>query len=55
MRGAFRVRRGADIENARILLVDDVLTTGATMQSATRVLLANGADAVDWWVAARTP
>jgi len=44
-----------DVTGLHIALVDDVLTTGATMQSATRVLLANGADAVEWWVAARTP
>ena len=44
-----------DVTGLYIALVDDVLTTGATMQSATRVLLANGADAVEWWVAARTP
>lgn len=44
-----------DVTGLHIALVDDVLTTGATMQSATRVLLANGAAAVEWWVAARTP
>ncbi len=44
-----------NVTGLHIALVDDVLTTGATMQSATRVLLANGAAAVEWWVAARTP
>ncbi len=44
-----------DVTGLHIALVDDVLTTGATLQSATRVLLANGASAVEWWVAARTP
>jgi len=44
-----------DVTDLHIAMVDDVLTTGATMQSATRILLANGAAAVEWWVAARTP
>lgn len=50
-----RAFAASDVTGLHIALVDDVLTTGATMQSATRVLLANGAAAVEWWVAARTP
>ena len=43
------------VDGQYIALVDDVLTTGATLQSATRALLVAGATAVEWWVAARTP
>ena len=43
VRGAFAVRRGADVDGAGVLLVDDVTTTGATVNEAARVLLAAGA------------
>lgn len=38
VRDAFRVRRGYDLRGATVLLVDDVLTTGATAHEAARVL-----------------
>jgi predicted amidophosphoribosyltransferase len=41
--GAFAVRRGADPAGLRVLLVDDVVTTGATLAEAARVLQAAGA------------
>jgi ComF family protein len=49
VRAAFAVPRPARlaIEGRRILLVDDVLTTGATVASATKALLKGGASAVD--------
>lgn len=43
----FRIRRGAkSVAQARVLLVDDVLTTGKTARSATRVLQRLGASEV---------
>ncbi len=53
VRGAFRATVGYDLGAARVLLVDDVLTTGATCSEAAKVLLASGASSVDVVVAAR--
>jgi ComF family protein len=50
---AFRVRRPALVQGARVLLIDDVLTTGSTVEACTRALLAAGARAVDVLVLAR--
>jgi predicted amidophosphoribosyltransferase len=38
-----------------VVLVDDVMTTGATVSEAARVLLRAGAARVHVWVVARTP
>ena len=43
VRGAFAVRRGRDVKGKRIVLVDDVLTTGATVEECARVLRRAGA------------
>ncbi len=49
MRGAFAVPHPPSVEGREILLVDDVLTTGATAAECARVLLRAGASRV--WVA----
>jgi len=41
--GAFSLRSEVDIKNKKILLVDDVITTGVTLREATKVLKRNGA------------
>lgn len=46
VRGAFAASRRYDISGAKILLVDDVITTGATCDSAAQALLEAGAAAV---------
>ena len=51
--GAFSAGSGANLMGARVLLVDDVLTTGATANAASRVLLAAGAGSVSVAVLAR--
>lgn len=53
VRGAFVVRRGYDLEGLRVLLVDDVLTTGATCSEAAKMLKQAGATAVAAAVVAR--
>ncbi len=57
VRGAFAIepRRRAALGGQDVALVDDVMTTGATVAEAARVLLAAGAASVQVWVLARTP
>ena len=52
MRGAFTATRRFD--GQRVALVDDVMTTGATLHAAARALRHAGAAGVDVWVVART-
>ncbi len=46
VRGAFRVRKHHDLPGARLLLVDDIMTTGATVNEASKALTRSGAAAV---------
>ena len=54
VRGAFAVRAGSPLP-AHVALVDDVMTTGATVRECARTLLAAGVRRVDVWVMARAP
>ncbi len=53
VQGAFRVAEGTAVRGRKILLVDDVLTSGATANAASRALLKAGAANVDVLVFAR--
>ena len=56
VRGAFRLRAGREGEVAgrTVLLIDDVLTTGATASACARALKAAGADQIAVLTLART-
>lgn len=53
LRNAFRLRAGYDLRDSRVLLVDDVLTTGATCSAAAETLKRAGARSVAVAVLAR--
>lgn len=52
LRGAFEVRGPIP---ARVALIDDVMTTGATVEELSRLLRKRGAESIEVWALARTP
>ncbi|WP_374437134.1 ComF family protein [Inhella sp.] len=55
LRGAFALAAGAPVRDGHWVIVDDVLTTGATVAALAQELLRHGAASVQAWVVARTP
>ena len=54
VRSAFALKPGKSVQGRKIVLVDDVLTTGATVEECARVLKRAGADRVDALALARS-
>ncbi|MFV0626855.1 MAG: ComF family protein [Alphaproteobacteria bacterium] len=54
VRGVFEVKYPEKIRDKRILLIDDVYTTGSTMKECAKALLKAGAKSVDFLTVART-
>ena len=46
LRGAFEVRQPAAVRDRHLILIDDVFTTGSTIEECARVLQAAGAASV---------
>ena len=53
VRGAFAARPGSRVDNSRVLLLDDVMTTGATLDACARALRQAGARSVAGLTVAR--
>ncbi len=53
LRNAFRLRKNTSVRELRVLLIDDILTTGSTLSECARVLKAGGALSVHAATAAR--
>ncbi len=53
--GVFAIKNGQQISGKRVLLVDDLFTTGYTAQEATRLLVKSSAKEVVFFALARTP
>ncbi len=53
VRGAFGIRKKNALDGKRVLLVDDVFTTGATLNECSKVLKKNGAQRIEVFTLAR--
>ncbi len=53
LRGAFSI--SGDLRGRHVALLDDVITTGATLTELSRLLIQHGVDRIDLWALARTP
>ena len=54
IKNAFAIKNTNKIKNKRIVLIDDVMTTGATLSECAKILIRAGAKSVDTLTVART-
>ena len=54
VRGSFRIKKAALIKNKAVLLIDDVFTTGATVNECSKVIKKAGAGSVEAFTLARS-
>jgi ComF family protein len=54
VKNVYRLAKGCSVTGKRILLVDDILTTGSTLSACAKVLLEGGAERVDCAALARS-
>ena len=54
VKGVFAVKRPADIAGKRVLLIDDVFTTGSTLSESAQALMDAGAASVCAYTLARS-
>lgn len=53
--GAFSLARGAEVKGKKYILIDDIVTSGATMKACQSILLAHGASAAFVLSVSKTP
>ncbi len=53
LRGAFEVKDASNLKDKRVLLIDDVLTTGSTLKECTEAILKSKPKSVDWLTVTR--
>jgi ComF family protein len=54
IKGVFKVNLAENVKNKRIAIVDDVMTTGASLNELAKTLKQAGASHVECWIVART-
>ncbi len=52
--GAFKLKESGEVSGKNILLIDDIVTTGSTVNECARILKENGAERVDFFTIARS-
>ena len=55
LKGAFRAKNASEVKGSRIVLVDDVFTTGSTANECAKEMLRHGVRQVDVLTLAQTP
>jgi len=53
LKGSFTLKNGSRIDKMKLLLVDDIMTTGATLDECSKTLLKGGAEKISCFTLAR--